>query len=180
MEKSKIERTVMSHREIKARYLEKLQKHFFIQEKVSGQHFSGKKLQLDAVLRPHTALGWKNPDVTLGIDFKDVSRFAQEYDTRNLTSWLAECVDYANTRWENYGFIYVFACPSLIDQVPQHILGNEMFVRNFMGQLGIGELKELPYYGLTFLLHGHHRIWSEDRGVESGKQYSLIKKFGSR
>jgi hypothetical protein len=137
-------------------------------------------VRLDAVVRPLTIDGWKSPDVALGVEFKDVVRFAQSYDTKNLTSWLAQCVDYANTEWGHYGFLYVFACPNLVDEVPPHVLGNAMFVRNFMGQMGIGELKDLPGYGLTFLLHGHHRLWSERQGVESGQHYNLRRKFGSR
>lgn len=170
----------MSEQDVKERYLRVLRAHFAVQEQVTGQHLSGKKMRLDAVLRPLVIEGWKNPDVALGVEFKDVDRFSQSYDTKNLTSWLAQCVDYANTKWDGYGFIYLFACPSLVDEVPPHVLGNEMFVRNFMGQMGVGELKNLQNYGLTILLHGHHRIWSEQRGLESGRYYNLVRKFGSR
>lgn len=170
----------MSENTLKQQYLQELQEHFIVQEEVPGQHFSGKRMRLDAVLRPRNPQEWKNPKVALGVEFKDVVRFSQNYDTKNLTSWLAQCVDYANTQWDGYGFIYVFACPGLVDQVPPNVLGNDMFVCNFMGQMGVGELKKLKNSGLTFLLHCQHRIWSQTKGVEEGKNYNLVRKFGSR
>jgi hypothetical protein len=170
----------MSENDLKQPYLEKLREYFSVQEEVIGHHFSGKSVRLDAVLRPLNVDGWKNPSVALGVEFKDVVRFSKSYDTRNLTSWLAQCVDYANTDWEGYGFIYVFACPTIIGEVSTPALGNGMFIRNFMGQMGVGELVNQPYRGLTFLLHGHHRVWSEHTGVESGRRYSLKRKVGAR
>jgi len=170
----------MSENDVREKYLRILRSDFAVQEEVKGRHLSGKGMRLDAALRPLKKAGWKNPDVALGIEFKDTSRFSRNYDTKNLTSWLAQCVDYANTSWDDYGFLYVFACPSLVDAVSRNVLGNEMFVRNFMGQMGVGELKEIPKYGLSILLHGHHRIWSQHVGLESGRHYNLKRKFGSR
>ncbi len=159
-------------------YLNELEPHFHIAREVQGRHFSGKRLRVDAVLRPKVTAEWKCQDVAFAIEFKDTERFRQQsFDTKDYTKWLAQCVDYANTEWENFGYLYVFSCPSLIDGAN---IADEMFVRNFMGQLGIGEIKNLKNYGLSILLHGHHRIWSASQGVEFGKHYTLKKQFGSR
>jgi len=170
----------MSEKDIKASYLGKLAEDFNIENEVDGQHFTGKTFRLDAVARPKDSRLWKNPDVALGIEFKDTDRFSRNYDTRDFTKWMAQCVDYSNTRWGDYAYIYIFTCPSLVGGVASGVIGEPMFIENLMGQLGIGELKELPRYGLSFVLHGHHRIWSAKAGVESGKNYSLKRKFGSR
>lgn len=170
----------MTEAAIRNAYLPRLDNQFHIHEEVNGRHFSGKTLTLDAVVCPKKNQSWKNSSVALGIEFKDTVRFSRNYDTKNLTTWLAQCVDYSNTVWDKYGYIYIFTCPSLVDEVATRVMGNPMFVTNFMGQLGIGELKEAPEYGLAFLLHGHHRIWSEQKGVEYGKHYTLKRKFGSR
>ncbi|MDJ0737584.1 MAG: hypothetical protein QNJ47_26565 [Nostocaceae cyanobacterium] len=172
----------MTEASLTTRYLTDLEPHFHIKREVMGTHFSGKRLRLDAVLKPKIASSWKREDVAFGIEFKDTERFAQNYDTKNLTKWLAQCVDYSNTDWDDFGYLYIFCCPSLLDEVPESVLPNPnlMFVRNFMGQMGIGEIKYLPRYGLSILVHGHHRIWSATKGVEYGKTYKLDRCFGSR
>jgi hypothetical protein len=170
----------VTEKDLKAGFLKRLVSHFAVHEEVEGKHFTGRILRLDAVVQPRDTSGWKNQQVALGIEFKDVARFARNYDTKDLTSWLAQCVDYSNTKWGDYGYIYIFACPSLVDEVAEGVIGRRMFVRNFMGQLGIGELKEHQEYGLTFLLNTRHRMWSELNGVEQGKYWRLTKKFGSR
>jgi hypothetical protein len=170
----------VSEASLSARYLTDLEPHFYIEREVAGSHFSGKRLRLDAVLKPKISSSWKRNDVAFGIEFKDADRFSQNYDTKNLTRWLAQCVDYSNTDWDSFGYLYIFCCPSLVDQVPESVLPNPMFVRNFMGQMGIGEINYQPRYGLSIVLHGHHRIWSEAKGVEHGKTYTLSRRFGSR
>lgn len=170
----------MSEATLSNLYLTDLEPHFHIEREITGSHFSGKRLRLDAVLKPKAASMWKREDVAFGIEFKDTDRFAKSYDTKNLTQWLAQCIDYANTNWDNFGYLYIFCCPSLVDEVPESVLSNPMFIRNFMGQMGIGEIKYQPIYGLSILLHGHHRIWSATKGVEQGKNYTLDRRFGSR
>lgn len=174
----------MSENEIKRMFLDELNQEFHIEQEVKGQHFSGKQMRVDAVLRPRHTAEWKRSDVAFGLEFKDVNRFSRSYDTKNFTKWLAQCVDYSNTKWDRYGYLYIFCCPSLVDEIPESVLPNPMFLRNFMGQLGIGELKRHKVnsvdYGLSILLHGSHRIWSSKRGVEDGRRYALLKKFGSR
>ena len=170
----------MSENDVRNHYLRQLEDHFIIETEIPGKHFSGKTLKIDAVVRPRDTNSWKNPAVALGIEFKDSNRYSENYDTKDFTKWLAQCVDYSNTNWVDYGYIYIFTCPSLIEGVAPGVIGEPMFVENFMGQIGIGELKNISNYGVSFVLHGHHRIWSVNAGVEFGKHYSLKRKFGSR
>ena len=171
---------LMAEADFASRILNKLSPHFQIHHQVTGRHFSGKKLRLDAVVCPLESEEWKNRNVALGIEFKDTIRIAG--DTTNYTKWLAQCVDYSHTKWSRFGYIFVFACPELIEGIPgrRHSGGAGWLLPRILGHLGIGELREVPNYGLTFFLHDSHRIWSEYQGVELGCHWSLRRKFGSR
>ncbi|MFT7671013.1 MAG: hypothetical protein ACI8X5_003728 [Planctomycetota bacterium] len=160
--------------------LERLEPHFEIHPKVEGRHFSGKHLKIDAVVVPRDRTGWKNQNVALGIEFKDVVRL--KGNTTNFTRWLAQCADYGNTTWRDFGFLYVFACPSLVEQLPGKSGPDSAawIVPRIMGHLGIGELRVLDRYGLSFLLQDNQRLWSEQEGIKDGARYLLKRKFGSR
>jgi hypothetical protein len=157
-----------------------LKPHFDIQEQVKGKHFSGKCMRIDAILTPLNKTDWKNPNITLGVEFKN--DFRLRGDTNNYTKWLAQCVDYCHTIWGDYGYIYVFTCPSLVEGLPS--IGDtnavQWIVPRIMAPLGIGELKKHEQYGWTFFLQEAHRIWSEKEGVKEGKHWDLKRKFGSR
>jgi hypothetical protein len=169
----------MSERDFEANVLSILDRHFVVCRRVIGTHFTGRRLILDAVAVPRQLHLWKNRNVALGIEFKDVMRLSG--DTNNFTKWLAQCADYTNTDWHNYGYIYIFACPSLVENVPTGS-SNEVgrILSAVMGQLGVGELREDAYHGWSFFLHGHHRLWSEREGVEEGRRYWLKRQFGNR
>lgn len=156
-----------------------LEQHFVVQRRVAGTHFTGKRFILDAVIVPRQPHSWKNRSVAFGVEFKDVVRLRG--DTRNFTKWLAQCADYTNTNWDNYGYVFVFACPSIVDNIPT-ASDNEVarILNAVMGQLGIGELREDARYGWSLFLHGHHRLWSERKGVEEGRRYWLKRSFGNR
>ena len=170
----------MPEPELVTRYLDRLREDFHVQREVLGTHFSGKRLRIDALVRPRDTSLWKNPDVAFGIEFKDTDRLDTNYDTKDYTKWLAQCVDYANTDWDDAGRIYIFSCPDLIGRVAKGAMDNGYFVQNFMSQLGVGELKEMGRYGLTFVLNTSHRMWSEKEGVAEGKHHGLERKYGSR
>lgn len=50
-----------------------LQDHFEIHKEISGKHFSGRWLQMDAIAVPKNKTDWKNKNIALGIEFKDGS-----------------------------------------------------------------------------------------------------------
>ncbi len=144
----------MSEAALSNLYLTDLEPHFYIEREITGSHFSGKRLRLDAVLKPKAASMWKREDVAFGIEFKDTDRFAKSYDTKNLTQWLAQCIDYANTNWDNFGYLYIFCCPSLVDEVPESVLSNPMFATvEIAAPVDEKEIEIPPYFptysGLT-------------------------------
>jgi hypothetical protein len=154
---------------------------FHIHEEVAGQHFTGKQMLLDVVLVPRDPKPWKSQDVALGVEFKDAIRMRG--DTKNFTKWLAQCIDYAHTRWDGFGFLPIFACPSLVEEVPcspGSVSDVHRVLRAVMGQFLIGELTEHVRHGWSLVLHSRHRIWSLSRGVEEGRRYLLKPAFGSR
>lgn len=171
----------LSEKDIENWVLTALEPHFVITRRVPGIHFSGKRLVIDAVVVPRAIQRWKNPHVALGIEFKDVARLRG--DTRHFTRWFSQCVDYSYTNWTEYGYIFIFACPSLVKEIPAGDVAREDIDRIMgavMGQLGIGELRYSGHLGWHFVLHNRHRIWSEELGVEEGRRYWLKREFGSK
>jgi len=172
----------MDEDQIRREVLSTLRPSFNIRKEVPGKHFTGQKFRLDAVVTPRHPQRWKNSDVALGIEFKDVMRLSG--DTKNFTKSMAQCFDYSNTYWEDFGYLHIFVCPSLIKQVPKGKSECEAQVEGtltrVMGQMGIGELKHWDWKGWAFTLHSGHRLWSEKKGVEEGKHWNLEREFGSR
>jgi hypothetical protein len=172
----------MDEEELKANVLGTLEPYFQIYTEVPGEHVSGKSFRLDAVVEPRRPEGWQNPEVALGIEFKDAMRL--EGDTSNFTKWLGQCFDYSNTHWKGFGFLYLFACPSLIEYVPKgRDECQEQVARTLshvMGQMGVGELGHSEWRGWTLEVHEGHRIWSESEGLGEGAHWGLEREFGSR
>jgi len=167
--------------------LDLLSSDFEIEEQVKGKHFSGAKLKIDAIIIPKVTVGWKDEIPVLGLEFKNNLRL--KGDTKNYTKWLAQCIDYSHTEWGEYGYIYVFACPGLIEGLPYQTDVDptkndpdsiQWLLPRIMSQLGVGELKNSNKYGWTFYLQNEHRIWSQKEGVREGNRWSLTRKFGSR
>jgi hypothetical protein len=155
--------------------LKKLEQDFLISQEVMGTHFSGARLRIDAVIRPKDTSGWKNKDVALGIEFKLEEKLRS---TKDKTHWIKQCIDYANTKWDSYGYLYVFSCPSIFDKLDYAVKGNQWLWNRVLSNLGVGRLDFDTYHGLTLYLQDTHRIWSENTGICSGKDWSLIRRFG--
>lgn len=158
--------------------LQVLAEFFVIDTQVSGTHFSGKRMKIDAVLKPRQLLEWKNPSVAFGIEFKSPNKLKS---TTDKTHWLTQCVDYANTNWNDYGYIHIFSCPAIFDTLLHTNLPESQWLLNrLLSNMGIGELKQHSSYGWCFYLQNSHLIWSEKRGVVAGKTWTLQRTFGSR
>ncbi|MEC9487437.1 MAG: hypothetical protein UMU76_08045 [Prosthecochloris sp.] len=164
----------------KSYYFEKLKKYFYIEREVKGTHFSNKTMIIDAIIKPIDMTMWKNKNVAFGIEFKDTQMLSRTFDTKNYTKWLAQSTDYANTEWNNYGYIYILVCPSISQLLPCSVTESYNFTAHLLAQLGIGELQELERHGLTIVLNQTHKIWSETDGVKEGQRYNLQRKFGAR
>ena len=157
--------------------LGELDPYFTAEPEVLGTHCSGKRLRLDAVLRPRDPSGWRDPSPAFGVEFKNA--YAGSHDTRRFTSWAAQAVDYAHTEWVGYGPLTIFACPAISARFtgPGHWgEGAGWLMVRVLGQLGIGELGETAY-GWTLRLNGEN-LWSERKGVH--RKWRLIRKVGSR
>lgn len=155
--------------------LETLSPHFFIQREVRGTHFSNKRLRIDAVLKPKDISLWKNPDTCFGVEFKLEEKL---YGTKEKTAWISQCIDYANTKWDDFGYMYIFSCPSIFDKL-RYTVGDEGWLWNrILSQQGVGRLDKVPNYGWTFFLQDQDRIWSESDGVVCGKRNNMKRKFG--
>ncbi|NOT94192.1 hypothetical protein [Ferruginibacter sp.] len=150
--------------------LELLIDDFQIKTEVYGTHFSGKRLRIDAILKPKDTSKWKNKNISIGIEFKSKEKLD---GIKHTTHWIKQCIDYANTKWDNHGYIYVFSCPSILDENNDKIYWNKI-----LSDLGVGRLGYTKYYGWTFYLQDNHRIWSQKDGVIEGKKWSLLRKFG--
>ena len=155
-----------------------LSDHFHLFPEVKGTHFTGKRFSLDHVIKPKNNIAWKTKDIAFGIEYKDLDRI--DGDTKNFTSWIAQCNDYANTNWDNFGYIYVLTCPGIDSRDFMKSIDKDKMLNKLMSQLGIGELKKLSNYGWSIVMQDTHRMWSEKKGIESGKHWNLKRKFGSR
>lgn len=155
--------------------LQLLSKHFIIKEQVLGTHFSGARLRIDAILQPVDVKTWKNKNVAFGIEFKSQDKLDS---TKDKTLWIKQCIDYANTRWDEYGYLYIFSCPSIFDQLKYAVKDEGWLWNRILSNLGVGRLDNIKNYGWTFFLQDEHRIWSEKDGVVCGKKWSLKRKFG--
>lgn len=161
--------------------INQLSNSFIFHRHVGGKHFSAKQLQIDFVIKPIDCSNWKNKKICFGLEFKDMPNLNQKGDTTDFTKWLAQCVDYSNTNWDNYGYIYILTCPGITSSVFMNKVDSSSLLTRVLGHLGIGELKLLKTYGWTITLHGDHRIWSQKKGVETpGKMWNLERVFGSR
>lgn len=162
-----------------------LSRDFHVCEQVPGEHFSGKKLRIDAIITPKDDSEWKCEHPMLGIEFKDHFAFSSSFDFKDYSAWMAQCIDYANTSWEGAGYIYIFAY-GCFDAV-RDVKGGWMMER-LCGRLGIGSLVNNRHHlgvlppspaSLSFHLNGDV-IWSGMKGVQKGRHWTLKRKFGSR
>lgn len=178
----KTEEIIMSEKEQVNELIEELKDDFHIYRPVHGKHFSGKTLEIDAIAVPKDLSEWKAENVALGIEAKDKMQLS---GAKGFTKWIAQCVDYANTKWERFGYIYIFAYPSLIKGVTNNLKltkdsGVPWLLPRVLAQLGVGELRHDDNRGLAFILNQRHCIWSKKQGIKEGKFRTMKRVFGSR
>jgi hypothetical protein len=160
--------------------LVRLSKHFYISLEVEGLHFSGKKLRIDALIKPKDNSGWKNPNIIFGLEFKK----PEVKHNNQVTNSIKQVIDYAHTQWgvfdknqkfvNRYGYLPILLCPGFRK--------DDNSINSLLSSYSIGELR--PYYSysdeLFIIYHQTHKIWRENRGVCEGKTWSLKPDFGSR
>lgn len=158
--------------------LRRLSKHFFVHEQACGTHWSGKRVRIDAILQPRDSSGWKSDHPRLGVEFKNYNGFNPSIDIKDYTKWWSQCHDYAETKFDGHGYVYVFSYNGFDHfrkKFSQPIAA--ILAERFWGRLGVGEVRPDD---LLFVLNGSNKIWSESRGVIDGSRISMERKFGSR
>lgn len=151
-----------------------------LQLEVPGTHWSGKRLRLDAVLRPRNSEAWFDDAPVFGVEFKK-----QQLLTKDVTRLCAQAVDYAQTAWDSYGRLSVFCCPPPTASVYAGV--SPFFLTRLLGQFNVGEFGLSAYHGWSMRLSGHP-VWSETsryhahgaEGYVPPAAGSLIPKTGSR
>lgn len=172
-----------SEDELASRVIERLVPWFAVDREVWGTHCSGRRLRIDALIRPRDAHLWKDPDVAFGIEFK---RRGAGDGINAYTRWLAQSVSYTHTDWDGYGRRRILTCPgvtSWLDRDPSRPPGDPgqrdaLIAKRISGQLGVGELVLRRAYGLTILVNGEH-VWSERYKTVRGRHWSLRLESGS-
>jgi hypothetical protein len=180
------------------RTLTELSSHFLITEQVIGTHPTGKRLRIDAILRPLDTSPWSRADIALGIEFKaPTDRDQGRRDRKENAKIISQCIDYSLVEWEGFGNVPIFFCPgfaeirSHVDQFDPLGLDEQDYRTGFtsgigflmaavMGQNNVGELVHSDHLGWAFLINGSHRIWSQRYGIGEGKRNKLIRQVGSR
>jgi hypothetical protein len=171
-----------SEQELADRVVKRLEPWFVVQREVRGTHCTGRRLRIDAMIRPKEPGIWRNPDVAFGLEFKvpDPRDGIKVY-----TRWIAQAVDYTHVDWDGYGRRIILTCPGVSSHLRGYAAsrddrsGDVLLIRRIAGQLGIGELVLRQWHGLTILVN-EGRIWSERRLVGYGKHWTLTPKYGSR
>jgi hypothetical protein len=101
----------------------------------------------------------------------------------DLTSWVAQAIDYAQVDWQGFGRLPIFMCPSPFtapifpDESMPHV---ESFASGLLGHFAVGFLTLYEGTGLTLAIQERHRLWSERYGVEQGRRWSMRPRIGHR
>lgn len=143
-------REVRLELEVSDELLIKLGRFFHIHQEVHGTHYSGKRVRIDAVLIPRDKHLWAGENIKLGLEIKRGKNSIGE-----ASKHAAQSVDYANTHWDKYGYLYVFCFPDSTQGTFSLAAG---FYQRFLGQLGVGFLRD-ERGALELRLKGH-LVWS--------------------
>jgi hypothetical protein len=177
MEQETFPKVDINEKHFKENVFNLLNKEFEIDKEVTGIHFSGKKLKIDAIIKPRVKNHWKNQEVVFGIEFKSPDKIKSTHD---VTHWISQCVDYANCTWGDYKYIYILSCPGVFENYSGSLIKEgKWFIDRVISDMGVGQLMLHYKYGWCIYLQTH-LIWSENRGVISGKTWALKRKFGSK
>ncbi|MDO6739389.1 hypothetical protein [Wenyingzhuangia sp. 2_MG-2023] len=159
--------------EFKKHWLKKLEQHFTIEEEVSGIHITGKKLRIDAIIKPKDTSDWKNKNIVFGLEFKSPTKIDR---LNNQLNYMRQCVDYSYTKFGDYGFIPILSCPQFELDETYSTSKALKTLKHFLNTFNVGELGE-TYRGYSILFADSY-IWSSGK-VELGKRWLLKKKIGS-
>jgi len=144
---------------------------FDVFHQVKGTHPSSKvKKRIDMVIVPK--FDWDGKNVAFGVELKKDSFL--DKNTKDYCRHFSQSVDYANTDWDGFGFLFVLTYPSFIPKWAK----DQSLLQRIGGRLGVGELKVFKNNDFSIMINGHH-VYCSDRGVIE-KQWNFKRKFGSR
>ena len=152
--------------------LDRLEKHFVVHREVAGTHYSGKRVRIDAILVPKERGTWATEQASLGLEVK-----RGKVSIGEATKLAAQSVDYANTCFDGFGYVYVFSYPDLTQG---HFNLRAQFYERFLGQLGVGFLRQWQNGSNLELRLKGHLVWSELQGPVEAARWKMERKFGSR
>lgn len=164
----------MTEQEFSTQTIERLRPYFDIRHEWWGTCF-GKRVRIDALLKPNDLTEWKNKDIILGVEFKRI-------DDNLKYKAVAQCIDYSYAEWDGLGRIPIFLCPGIPGNNLSHIERQKYYypIAQLLCQFNVGELLETKH-GLTLQMAGANKIWSERRsGVFGCKTWNFKPKSGSR
>jgi hypothetical protein len=155
--------------------LAELDEFFMIEREVHGAHCSGRRLRLDAVLRPREVWGVHDPHPALGVEFKNVR---PSMGLAGFTRWAAQAMDYAHTSWDGYDAMMIFTCPPVTGGLAGLAAAEGWLMAHLLGQVGVGELGKTRNNGWTLRLSGEN-VWTQRYGPRRSG-WHLTPKAGSR
>ena len=150
---------LINENSIKETFLFHLEEDFHISREVKGVHMSGKSLRIDVILKPKNTKGWLNPDITIGIEFKDPNKISSSQG-RGVDDMLAQCLDYSMTEFEGVvsDSMIILICPG--------IGKDKNDVYRFLSRYNVGYMDVSDFNGIEMRM-GNVGIplWSSKEGV---------------
>lgn len=144
---------------------------FEIKKNVWGVHYSGKKVCLDLMLIPKDTSLLRNKKITIGIEIKNPFTYGDK--GRRSSDLFAQCLDYAQSKFENYENVIILICPIL------HGFENETRLSRFLSRFNVGHVKF--YEDSYYLKLGLEPFWSNKNGFIGLSRKSMMKlKTGNR
>ncbi len=153
---------------IKKSFLTILKKDFeIVENEYTGEHFSGKKVIIDSIIKPKDYSNIKNKNLSFGIEFKNPFSERKDHDI------IAQCFDYTYSNFPNYENMIILLCPIL------PFLLDERNLTGFVGKYNTGFIK---FYEdeLVFTV-GNQMIYSSKIGfIGPIKKTDFNQKWGNR
>lgn len=164
--------------------LSRLAPWFHVRREVWGRHPTGVRCRIDAMLTPRDSQRWKDPKITLGVEFKSWYSHVQNAARKDTTGWVAQAIDYSMVEWDGTGRVPIFMCPDPFKrnrtETDSGLHPVATFVDGLLGKYNVGYLALFNGVGLALLMHGNHMIWSERYGVSNGRTWTLRPRAGRR
>lgn len=133
-------------------------------------------MRIDMVCSPRDASRWKDTNPYFGIEVKLEPQLDSAGD---FTQYAAQSIDYASTKFDGYGYMYVFCYPPIFKArwIAPDI---DYWASRLLWRMGVGQLRDDEHGGLTLYGQHSHRLWSESDGPVEAKTWSFRRKFGRR